>query len=153
MDILPATLRDLRPLHRIEHACFPKDAWPLLDLVAVLSYPDVVRLKAVVDGQMVGFVAGDLRRSAGLGWIATIGVLPEYRRRGIARTLLRECETRMNVSRLRLCVRTENLEAIQLYEQEGYQRTDVWMKYYNDGGDALVMEKTIPLPKQRPDGL
>jgi ribosomal-protein-alanine acetyltransferase len=145
MDILPATLRDLGPLRRIEHACFPKDAWPLLDLVAVLTYPDVVRLKAVLDGQMVGFIAGDLRRGEGLGWIATIGVLPEYRRQGIARALLHECEKQMNITRLRLCVRTENVEAIKLYEAEGYQHVDIWRDYYNDRGDALVMEKYNPV--------
>lgn len=144
MDLLPATLRDLGSLRRIEQACFPKDAWPLLDLLAVLTFPDVVRLKAVEDGQMVGFIAGDLRRNEGLGWIATIGVLPEYRRRGIARLLLLECERQMNTSHFRLCVRMENTEAIRLYEVEGYERTDTWKKYYNDGGDALVMEKYNP---------
>ncbi|MEW6094307.1 MAG: GNAT family N-acetyltransferase [Chloroflexota bacterium] len=144
MDILPAALRDLIPLRRIEHACFPHDAWPLLDLLAVLAFPDVVRLKAVVDGQMVGFIAGDLRRTEGLGWIATLGVLPEYRRQGLARALLLECERQMNTSRFRLCVRAENIEAIQLYASEGYERTDTWKKYYNDGGDALVMEKYNP---------
>jgi ribosomal protein S18 acetylase RimI-like enzyme len=144
MEILPATLHDLGSLRRIEKACFPKDAWPLLDLLAVLSFPDVVRLKAVVDGKMVGFIAGDLRRTEGLGWIATIGVLPEYRRRGIARLMLLECERRMNTSHFRLCVRLENMEAIRLYEAEGYVRTETWKKYYNDGGDALVMEKYNP---------
>ena len=141
MDILTATLRDLGSLRRVEQACFPKDAWPLLDLMAVLTWPDVIRLKAVVDGQMVGFIAGDPRRSQGLAWIATLGVLPEYRRQGIARTLLLECEKQLNSPRLRLCVRMDNAAAIRLYEQEGYAHVDTWKKYYNDGGEALVMEK------------
>jgi ribosomal protein S18 acetylase RimI-like enzyme len=144
MEILPASLRDISVLRRIEQACFPKDAWPLLDLLAVLTYPDVIRLKAVVDGQMVGFIAGDKRHADGPGWIATIGVLPEYRRRGIARALLQACESQMNAARMRLCVRPENNEAIQLYIQEGYESADTWKKYYNDGGDALVMEKFNP---------
>ena len=105
MDILPANLRDLGPLRHVERACFPKDAWPLLDLMAVLTFPEVVRLKAVVEGHMVGFIAGDPRRSEGMAWIATLGVLPEYRRQGIARLLLLECEKRLNSARLRLCVR------------------------------------------------
>jgi ribosomal protein S18 acetylase RimI-like enzyme len=141
MDILPASLRDIGSLRQIEHACFPKDAWPLLDLMAVLTWPEVIRLKAVVDGRMVGFIAGDPRRTEGLGWIATLGVLPEYRRQGIARALLRECEKRLQIARLRLCVRLDNTGAIRLYEQEGYTRVGTWTKYYNDGGDALVMEK------------
>ena len=144
MEILPASLRDLPALRRVEQACFPKDAWPLLDLLAVLTFPDVIRLKAEVDGQMVGFIAGDPRRDAGTGWIATLGVLPEYRRQGIARLLLLECERRMNTSILRLCVRQENVEAIRLYETEGYTHTDTWKNYYNDGGEALVMEKYNP---------
>ena len=141
MDILPASLRDLGSLRHMEQACFPKDAWPLLDLMAVLTWSEVIRLKAVVDSRMVGFIAGDPRRTEGLGWIATLSVLPEYRRQGIARALLRECETRLHTERVRLCVRLENAGAIRLYEQEGYGRVGTWTKYYNDGGDALVMEK------------
>jgi ribosomal protein S18 acetylase RimI-like enzyme len=143
MDILPANLRDLGTLRRLEQACFPKDAWPLLDLMAVLTWREVIRLKAVVDGQMVGFIAGDPRRTEGLGWIATLSVLPEFRRQGIARALLRECEKQLLTARLRLCVRLENAGAIRLYEQEGYSRVGTWTKYYNDGGDALVMEKSL----------
>ena len=141
MKILPANLRDLGQLRHVEQTCFPKDAWPLLDLVAVLTFPEVVRLKAVVDGRMAGFIAGDPRRSEGMAWIATLGVLPEYRRQGIARLLLLECEKRLNSARLRLCVRMENTPAIQLYEKECYLRVGTWTKYYNDGGDALIMEK------------
>ena len=141
MEILPASLRDLGQLRHVEQACFPKDAWPLLDLMAVLTFPDVVRLKAVVDGRMVGFIAGDPRRAEGMAWIATLGVLPEYRRQGIARALLLECEEFLGFSRLRLCVRLDNAGAIRLYEQEGYVRVGTMTKYYNDNGDALVMEK------------
>lgn len=144
MEILTATLFDLVPLRRIEQACFPTDAWPLLDLIAVLSYPDVIRLKAMEAGQMVGFVAGDMRRNEGVGWIATIGVLPEFRRQGIARNLLLECERQMNLSIIRLCVRPDNSGAIHLYEMEGYRAIETWKNYYNDGGNALVMEKNSP---------
>jgi ribosomal protein S18 acetylase RimI-like enzyme len=141
MDILPATLRDLGSLRRIERLCFQKDAWPLLDLFAVLTWADVIRLKAVEDGQMIGFIAGDQRPSENLAWIATIGVLPEYQRRGIGRALLRECERRLPQSRIRLCVRISNEAAIRLYQQEGYLAMDTWREYYNDKENALVMEK------------
>lgn len=141
MDILPATLRDLGPLRRIEQACFLKDAWPLLDLIAVLTWPEVVRLKAVEDGQMIGFIAGDPRPSEHLAWIATISVLPEYQRRGTGRALLRECENRLTLPRIRLCVRVSNESAIRLYQHEGYLAMDTWREYYNDKENALVMEK------------
>ncbi len=78
-----ATWRDINAVRHIESVCFPKDAWPLLDIIGVLMMPNVIRLKAVQDGQVVGFIACDLRRDEQLVWIATIGVLPEYRRHGI----------------------------------------------------------------------
>jgi ribosomal protein S18 acetylase RimI-like enzyme len=146
MQILPANLLDLGHLRRVEQACFPQDAWPLLDLMAVLTWPEVIRLKAVIDGQMVGFIAGDPRRSENMAWIATLGVLPEFRRRGIARALLLACEKLLGTPRLRLCVRVDNAGAIRLYEQEGYLRVGLWKKYYNNGGDALVMEKIRETP-------
>jgi ribosomal-protein-alanine N-acetyltransferase len=146
MEIQPATFLDIGALQRLERACFTQDAWPFLDLMAVLTFPDVIRLKAVVDGEMVGFVAGDPRKSLQFSWIATIGVLPEYQRQGIGRALLRACEERLSTPYVRLCVRTDNGGAIRLYEQEGYQRVEMWQRYYKDRGDALVMEKLKGLP-------
>jgi ribosomal protein S18 acetylase RimI-like enzyme len=136
-----ANWRDLSGLRHLESACFPKDAWPLLDQVGVLTLPSVVRLKAVVDDLMVGFVAGDVRSRQKMAWIATIGVLPEFQRRGIARSLLEACERRLPVPTVRLCVRVSNEAAIHLYLEAGYQRSGLWPKYYQDGENALVMEK------------
>jgi ribosomal-protein-alanine N-acetyltransferase len=141
MEITNASLLDLNSLNRLEHACFEKDAWPFLDLLAVLTFPDVVRLKAVENGEMIGFVAGDPHPAEGFSWIATIGVAPAYRRRGIGRDLLHACEARLKTARIKLSVRASNEGAIHLYEQEGYQRIDTWQGYYNDGEAAVVMEK------------
>jgi ribosomal-protein-alanine N-acetyltransferase len=142
-NILPATWRDLGDLRRLERECFPVDAWPLLDLIGVLSLPNVVRLKAVIEDQMVGFVAGEKKRLDGVGWIATICVLPVYQRQGIATALLGVCEERMATTRIRLSVRVGNLPAIQLYEKSGYRRVGRWAAYYQDGSDAIVFEKNI----------
>jgi ribosomal-protein-alanine N-acetyltransferase len=142
MEIMSASLLDLNALSHLERICFESDAWPLLDLIAVLTFPDVVRLKAVEAGQMIGFAAGDPRPSDGISWIATIGVAPPFRRRGIARLLLRACEAKLRPPRLRLSVRASNLGAIQLYEQEGYERVAVWQTYYQDGEAAIIMEKS-----------
>ncbi|MBI5294574.1 MAG: GNAT family N-acetyltransferase [Chloroflexi bacterium] len=141
MQIIPASFRDLTALRKLEHACFDKDAWSFLDLLAVLTFPEVIRLKAVEDGQMVGFVAGDPRPSEGFAWIATIGVDPHYQRRGIGRAMLRAAEGHLKTPRVRLTVRMSNQGAITLYEQEGYHTVDIWKGYYNDGEDGLVMEK------------
>jgi N-alpha-acetyltransferase 10/11 len=143
MEIHAASIRDLGALRRLEQVCFEKDAWPLLDLIAVLTWPDVIRLKAVENGEMIGFVAGDPRRSEGAGWIATIAVDPRYQRRGIGRALLQACEERITLPHMRLTVRMSNEGAISLYEKEGYHSVDIWKRYYNDGEDGLVMEKKL----------
>jgi len=143
MEIQPASLRDLGSLRHLEQVCFEKDAWPLLDLIAVLSWPDVIKLKAVDDGEMIGFVAGDPRPSEGATWIATIGVDPRYQRRGIGRALLHACEEKVRLPSMKLTVRMSNEGAISLYEKEGYRSVDIWKRYYNDGEDGLVMEKKL----------
>jgi ribosomal-protein-alanine N-acetyltransferase len=139
--ILSASWRDLNALRQLEKTCFPLDAWPLLDLVAVLSFSNVVRLKAQVGDEMVGFVAADIKSAENLAWIATIGVLPAYRRQGIAVALLQACEARLQVGIIRLSVRRHNQAAIQLYQSLAYSQVGVWPAYYQDGTDALVFEK------------
>ncbi len=142
-SIRPASILDLSPLRALERRCFGSDAWSLLDLLAVLSYPDVIRLKALAEGKMIGFIAGDPRPKEGFSWIATVGVLPEYRRQGVGRALLRACEAKLPTPLARLSVRVSNFGAIHLYETEGYRTIDLWRGYYRDGGDAIVMEKTL----------
>lgn len=143
VDILSASWRDLGALRSLETVCFPVDAWPLLDLIGVLSLPNVVRLKAVVQDQMVGFVAGDIHRNEDMAWIATIGVRPDFQRQGIASLLLQACEDRLNVSRVRLSVRVANKPAIRLYEGFGYRQVGTWSSYYQDGSNAIVFEKNM----------
>jgi len=139
--IEPANWRDLMPVRHLEQVCFGKEAWPLLDMVGVLALPNVVRLKAMLDGMLVGFIACDIRTAERQAWIATIGVLPEYRKRGIGSALLQECEARIDLPSIRLSVRASNLPAIRLYQVFGYQSVGSWPKYYQDGEDAVVMEK------------
>ena len=145
MKIQVAGVRDLGALRRLENVCFDKDAWPLFDLIAVLTWPDVIRLKAVEDHEMVGFVAGDPRPAQGVGWIATIAVDPRYQHRGYGRALLLACEAQMKFPRSKLTVRISNDNAISLYAKEGYRTVDIWKRYYNDGEDGLVMEKILPI--------
>jgi ribosomal protein S18 acetylase RimI-like enzyme len=143
MEIQAANIVDLGALRHLENVCFEKDAWPILDLIAVLTWPDVIRLKAIEAGEMIGFVAGDPRHSEDVVWIATIGVDPRYQRRGIGRALLHACEAQVKLPFMKLTVRLSNHGAIAMYEKEGYRSLDIWRKYYNDGEDGLVMVKKL----------
>ncbi len=139
--IAQANWRDLGPLRVIEAECFSLDAWPLMDLIGVLTFPGIIRYKAVVDGTMVGFIAGDGSRSEQIGWITTVGVLPRYRQMGIGKALLRQCESKMFTPIIQLTVRRSNTAAIQMYKQSGYQEVEIWDHYYNGGEDGILMQK------------
>jgi ribosomal-protein-alanine N-acetyltransferase len=141
--IEPATWRDLNPIRELEKACFPLDAWPLWDIIGVLTLPNIVRLKALAGVKLVGFIAGDIRTHERMAWIATVGVLPEFRGRGIGTALLNTCEQRLGMPRVRLCVRASNETAIRLYLREKYEKVGLWPRYYQNGEDAVVMEKTL----------
>ncbi|MFN2215413.1 MAG: GNAT family N-acetyltransferase [Anaerolineales bacterium] len=139
--IKKATIFDLKGLQRLEKLCFTKDAWPFFDLVAVLTFPGVIRLKATRSNQMVGFIAGDIRNADSLAWIATLAVDPAFQNQGIGFSLLQECEKQLLTPQIRLCLRPENSPAFNLYSKAGYKTIDRWKGYYNDKSDAIVMEK------------
>jgi ribosomal-protein-alanine N-acetyltransferase len=140
-EIFPATWRDLRDLYQLEKICFGQDAWPLLDLLGVLSFSQVIRLKAVFDPRMVGFIAADLRHTKKTAWIATLAVHPDFQRSGIGTMLLVACEAKIPFSLIRLSVRRTNQPAIQLYLKHGYEQVDIWKSYYRGGDDGLIFEK------------
>lgn len=141
--IQPAVWRDFNAVHRLEKICFPQDVWPFWEIFGVLTLPQVIRLKAVVGNELVGFIALDLRPRENLAWVATIGVLPEYRRRGIARELIAAAEDQAPVARIRLSVRASNEAALRLYQGLGYEHYDRWPRYYQGGEDAIVMQKAL----------
>lgn len=139
-----ATWRDFTQLHYLEKRCFKTDdLWPFWDLIGLLTLPGMIRLKAVSGDRMVGFIGGEPKPARKLGWITNLAVLPDYRRLGIAKTLLVECEKAFkDMNAIRLSVRVSNIAAIQLYEGMGYRRVDRWERYYTGGEDALVLEKS-----------
>ena len=143
VEIIPATWRDLNAVRLIENASFDLDAWPLIDVIGVLTLPSIVRLKAVVGEETVGFIAVDIRRSQGVAWIATIAVHPDHRRKGIGGKLLEEAEVQATLPCLRLTVRRSNRPAINLYHNFGYHEVDIWPRYYQGGEDGIVMEKIV----------
>ncbi len=141
--ITNATWHDLRELYQLEKLCFQVDAWPVLDILGVLTLPQVLRIKAVDDHKMVGFIAADLRRTQQVAWIATFAVHPDYQKAGIGSALLETCESQINLPRIRLSVRQSNQAAIQLYQKHSYLQVEIWRAYYKGGDDALIFEKNL----------
>jgi ribosomal-protein-alanine N-acetyltransferase len=143
VQILSATWRDFLVILSLERVCFKGDAWPWIDVLAALTLPNAVRIKAVVAEEAVGFVIGDRRWGESLGWIASIGVHPDFRRQGIGSLLLEACEEALGTLRVRLVLRESNKAAYSLYLQQGYVLVDSWDRYYSDGEKAMVMEKSL----------
>jgi ribosomal-protein-alanine N-acetyltransferase len=140
VTIQPSGWRDLRGVWALEQACFGRDAWSLVDLVFALLGPGV-RFKAVAEGRLVGFIMGEPRPAERFAWIATLGVHPDYQRRGIASQLLAAVEARLAGTTLKLTVRQSNLGAIALYRKFGYMPVGRWERYYAGGETGVVMEK------------
>ena len=116
--------------------------------LALAHHPQSVPGRYVVAGHLhpaavVGGRGGDRLRLPCFHFGATVGVLPAQRGQGIGEALMRACEERLTMSHVRLNVRLTNTVAIRLYEKLGYRKTGTWPEYYEDGEDALVMEKVL----------
>jgi ribosomal-protein-alanine N-acetyltransferase len=156
--IAHATWRDFREMLALERVCFAGEGWPWIDILAALTFPEAVRLKAVraraSEGEPprgkpsngadpVGFVFGDRHRAKGVGWVASIGVHPAYQRRGLGAKLLAACERELGTAQVRLTLRPSNLTARRLYDAAGYVEVSRMPRYYNNGEDGIVMEKQL----------
>lgn len=94
-------------------------------------------------GRVVAFLVGRKNR------VVTVDVLPEYRRRGIARVLMGAWEDRMRaagVTKVRLETSVKNREAQALYRALGYSRVKRLPHYYLNGEDGWLMEKKLCSP-------
>ncbi len=140
ITLVPAGWRDIGELKTLEKISFGRHAWPLIDLLAVLMAPGIIRIKACCDNRMAGFIAGE-KRSDGSGWITTIAVMPEFRQQGIATLLIDTCEKQLKSEQYKLCVMVDNHDAIRLYQKLGYRKMDLWEDYYGKGEHAILMVK------------
>jgi ribosomal protein S18 acetylase RimI-like enzyme len=141
--LAPADAWDLLAVRRVQKLCFGRDAYDALMLLSMLLNPVATRFKAVAAGQTVGFCAGEYNIRERCGWIVTLGTIPEYTGRGIGAALLLATEKHINRPLVRLTVRKSNSRAITLYERCGYTWTGTFKRYYNDGEDGLVMQKSF----------
>ena len=141
--VAEASLLDLFSIWRLQRACFPKDSYDFFTLFNMAVSPKMIRLKAVVNGQLIGFVGGEQSGEDHSGWIVTLGVHPRFTGHGIGTALLLWAEKALRTRRLQLTVRRSSARAIALYERCGYKWVNTYRRYYHDGEDGLVMEKDL----------
>mgnify|MGYP005843645739 CR=1 FL=1 len=139
-----ATAADLGDIIKIEQDSFPSP-WPPQFFLAELAQPHsttlLARLPASAGGLLLGYI---------IFWvlldemhILNLAVSPPWRRRGIARSLLREA---LHRAQARGCttawleVRPSNQAARQLYHSLGFRLITTRKRYYDDTGeDALIL--------------
>jgi ribosomal-protein-alanine N-acetyltransferase len=146
-DIRPLTLAQLDECWRLDQRCFiDGEAYSRETFEYLLTAAEAVAYRAVTtDGTMVGFVVG-LVEPDHTGHITTIGVAPEHRRRRVAERMLTKVEEafrRRGLRTARLEVRSVNTGAQQLYRNLGYAVTQRLPRYYSNGGDGLLMLKSL----------
>lgn len=117
--------------------------WSASEITALLEGPGVFALLAEAGGPL-GMIL--CRVVAGEGEILTLAVAPEARRQGLARALVAAAAglaKQAKAAEMFLEVAVDNLPALRLYEQVGFQRAGLRRGYYDRGDgvrtDAVVM--------------
>lgn len=114
---------DWRKVRALFHTHFPAELpYERLDRELWLLYRDIAVAK--IDGRFAG--AAWLRHGLApdICWLDFIVVNPEFRRRGVGRSLMRASERLALAAgehRIGLAVRTENSVALTLYAQMGFR--------------------------------
>jgi ribosomal-protein-alanine N-acetyltransferase len=95
-------------------------------------------------GIVLGYIAGI--SSWREGHIVSLAVLPPWRRKGIATTLVEElcCILKeKGKKRVKLEVRISNTDAIALYKTLGFEKQKIVKNYYENEEDAVLMKKRL----------
>ena len=137
---------DLDAVEEIERESYPTP-WSRAMFAAELQKPSSLAIGAYHDGgELVGYAI--VSRYVDAWHVMTIAVVPDFRRRGIGRSLLeRLFEVTATDPRrgYTLEVRVSNAEAIRLYERLGFEPRGIRRGYYTDNReDALIMWRTAP---------
>ena len=120
------------------------DAWPESFFREELSQAMAWARVAEADGALAGYLLAWV--GAGAGHVGNLAVVPEARRRGVARALLEdllEHAGAAGAASLTLEVRVSNFAAQALYRAFGFRLAGLRRGYYRDTGeDALIMAWT-----------
>jgi ribosomal-protein-alanine N-acetyltransferase len=143
-------MEDLNSVTRINEACLPENYTDIFFVDLYRRYPETF-IVADENGHTVGYIM--CRIEVGLsnlgltgivkkGHVVSIAVMPEHRRKGIAKALMTAAMEGMrhcNVKQCYLEVRLTNEAAVELYKKLGFEISRTVHGYYADGEDAYVM--------------
>ena len=146
MRIRDARAGDAGAIDALERQCFA-DPWPEEAVAAYINGGNCLMLCAEGEGaegeggELLGYVG--MQHVLDEGYIGNVCTAPQHRRRGVARALLAELESRsrrLGLAFLTLEARASNAAAIALYEGAGYERVGTRPGYYqHPAEDAVIM--------------
>lgn len=135
---------DLVEIYALEQEIYPDDPWSMEQFKEEFSGQSRQYLVAIYEGRVIGYagvmLAGDATD------ILTLTVAPAFRRRGIARELLRrmiDWSRNQKAPAIMLEMRLGNLEAEPLYFENGFRKISERLNYYGPGLTAVVMRKEL----------
>lgn len=141
MIIRPFTEQDRRELIALWKECglvAPQND-PNKDIDRKLQVDPELFLVGTVDDKIVATVMGGYEGHR--GWINYLGVKKSYRKKGLAKELLKVLEQMLRergCPKINLMVRTSNREVIRFYQSIGFIQDDIigmGKRLVNDGGN------------------
>lgn len=138
MKIIKATEKNIPDILKIEEECF-STPWSERSIAESLSNPDSYFYISFADGNAAGYIG--LQIFSGEGYVTNVAVLPEHRKKGIAKALI-EKALQNEMEFITLEVRVSNIPAINLYKQFGFEEVGIRPKFYREPEEnALLMTR------------
>ncbi|MFG1495895.1 ribosomal protein S18-alanine N-acetyltransferase [Saccharospirillum sp. HFRX-1] len=156
MQFRPATAADLDALIQLERDCFDSDRISPRSMRRFLKRNSPIFRLAEQDGEILGYGLLLCHKGTSLARLYSLAVSPRAQGQGLGRQLMTQLEQAAETAErrfIRLEVRTDNAAAIHLYQSQGYKIIGKRAGYYEDGGDALCLEKRLHPAHPQPENL
>lgn len=125
-------------IYELEKTCFGESAYTLKQIEDISTMPDMYKIISISDkenGITTGYVI--IFNNSDSLEIMKIGVLPQYRKKGVGSILINEIKkSRMKIF---LEVREGNITAREFYKKNGFKETGKRKNYYRDNGEAAII--------------
>ena len=145
-QIRPGVADDLAALLRIEQASFSGDRLSRRSFRHLLTEANSVTLIDDAGGTPRGYITLLFRADVSLARVYSIATAPGWQGQGVAAGLLAAAEELAlahSCVAMRLEIRRDNVASQQLFLRHGYQVFGEHAAYYEDGMDALRLEKSL----------
>jgi|TARA_B110000263_G_C15312356_1_gene514565 ribosomal-protein-alanine acetyltransferase len=135
---------DFTTISKLERDVF-KDCWSKKIIEDQINHVNAINLLLIEKNQVLGYIFA--QNYTDFVEIQRIGVSKKARRKRIGETLIKEIEiiaAQLNINKILLEVRKDNLPAIKLYQKLQFGIDSIRKKYYAlDNEDAILMSKEL----------